>query len=83
MTNVALFVSGRLIGFNECLLPFINRLKQKYNIYVFFSINIFSLDKNSDLEIIKNDLKNNLGDSFGNIYFEEYKIWYQEVSRIS
>ena len=74
MTNVALFVSGRLIGFNECLLPFINRLKQKYNIYVFFSINIFSLDKNSDLEIIKNDLKNNLGDSFGNIYFEEYKM---------
>jgi hypothetical protein len=74
MVNVALFISGRLIGFNEYLLPFINKLKSKYNIYVFFSINTFSLDKNYNLETITNDLKNQLENSFGDIYFEEYKM---------
>jgi hypothetical protein len=74
MLNIALFISGRLLGFETCLLPFINKLKIKYNIYVFFSINIFSLDKDANLETISNSLKTILKESFGGIRFEEYKM---------
>jgi hypothetical protein len=75
MLNIALFVSGRLTGFKECLLPFVINLKKKYNIFVFFSINTFSLDKNNtNLYIIANELKNTFGITFADIYFEEYKF---------
>jgi len=73
MLNVALFVSGRLLGFKDCLLPFINNLKKKYSIFLFFSINTFSLDDN-DLDFIISDLKNTFGTTIGDIYFEEYKF---------
>lgn len=74
MLNIALFISGRLLGFNTCLLPFINNLKTKYNVYVFFSINTFTLEKDSNLETITDCLKKILQNSFGEIYFEEYKM---------
>jgi hypothetical protein len=75
MLNVALFISGRLLGFKDCLLPFINNLKKKYNIFLFFSINTFSLDKNdNNLDFIIYDLKNTFGTTIGDIYFEEYKF---------
>lgn len=75
MLNIALFVSGRLFGYKECLLPFINTLKQKYNIFLFFSINSFSLGKmNKNIEYIIDDLKNTFGETIGAIYFEKYKF---------
>ena len=75
MLNVALFISGRLVGFKDCLLPFINNNNKKYNIFLFFSINTFSLDKNdNDLDFIISDLKNTFGTTIGDIYFEEYKF---------
>ena len=75
MLNIALFVSGRLLGFKDCLLPFINNLKKEYNIFVFFSINTFSLDKNdNNLDFIISDLINTFGTTIGDIYFEEYKF---------
>jgi hypothetical protein len=75
MLNIALFISGRLLGFKECLLPFIINLKKKYNIFVFFSINTLSFDKNnSNLDIVISDLKNTFGSTIGDMYFEEYKF---------
>jgi hypothetical protein len=74
MLNIALFISGRLLGFETCLIHFINLLKNKYKVYVFFSINTNSLDKNFNLESIVDNLKLLLGDSFGDIHFEEYKM---------
>jgi hypothetical protein len=72
MYNIALFISGRLIGYKDCLLPFINNIKNKYNVFLFFSINSFSLDKN--VEHVIDDLKNTFGETIGDIYFEEYKF---------
>ena len=75
MLNIAIFISGRLLGYRDCLLPFINNLKKKYNIFLFFSINTFSLDNNNkNLEFVINDLKNTFGETIGEIYFEEYKF---------
>lgn len=75
MLKIALFISGRLLGYRDCLLPFINNLKKKYNIFLFFSINTFSLDNNNNnLELVINDLKNTFGETIGEIYFEEYKF---------
>jgi hypothetical protein len=74
MTNIAIFISGRLLGFREFLLPYVNMIKNKYNIYLFFSINTFSLDKNDTVESVTNDLKNTFGEMIGDIYFEEFKM---------
>ena len=74
MVNVALFISGRLIGFKECLLPFVNAYKDRYNIYLFFSINTLSLDKNQTIESITSELKDTFGAMIGDIYFEEFKF---------
>ena len=74
MTNIAIFISGRLLGFREFLLPYVNMIKNKYNIYLFFSINTFSLDKNDTVESITNDLKNTFREMIGDIYFEEFKM---------
>jgi hypothetical protein len=74
MLKIALFISGRLLGFKDCLLPFINNIKNRYNIYLFFSINTFSLDKTENLKSVISDLKNAFGENIGDIYFEEYKF---------
>lgn len=37
--KVALFISGRCFGYKECLIPILNVLKNKYEIYLFLSIN--------------------------------------------
>ena len=39
MLNIALFISGRLTGYKNCLLPLLHYLKEKYNIVLFLSIN--------------------------------------------
>jgi len=76
--NLAIFISGRLLYYNECLYPIINNLYQKYNVYLFFSINTFSLDinnqKSTSIEFIINDLKKKFGESFCECSFEEYKL---------
>jgi hypothetical protein len=75
MKNVALFISGRVIGFKECLLPLINNIQKKYNLFLFFSINTFSLNKmNENEESIINDLKNTFNKKIGGIYIGEYKF---------
>ena len=77
MLNIAIFISGRLLGYSECLLPIINNLKKKYKIFLFFSINTFSLpinDRNPiTIENIINDLKQKFGNSMCECKFEEYK----------
>jgi hypothetical protein len=78
--NVALFISGRLLGYNKCLIPLLNKFPKEYNIKVFFSINTLSLDKSEDILVIINDLKQLLGDRFGDIYYENYKLPYEWVS---
>jgi hypothetical protein len=72
--NVALFISGRLFGYKECLVPIINNLKNKYNIYLFFSINSFSLDTDETIETVEENLKNEFKETIGDIYFEAYKF---------
>jgi len=74
MLKIALFVSGRLLGYKECLFPFITMLKEKYTVFIFFSINTFSLDKDTNLELLISDLKDTFGDTFGDVYFEKYKF---------
>jgi hypothetical protein len=78
MLNLAIFISGRLLGYSDCLVPLINNIKQKYNVYLFFSINIFSLniqDRNiKNIEYIINDLKTKFGESTCQCNFEEYKF---------
>jgi hypothetical protein len=79
MLNLAIFISGRLLGYPICLLPVINNLKKKnYKVHLFFSINTFSLNVNdrnaATLEYITNDLKNKFGESLCYCNFEEYKI---------
>ena len=77
--NVALFISGRLLGYDTCLIPLINKFSKDYNIKVFFSINTLSLGEGEDIQIIVADLKQQLGDRFGDIYYEEYKLPYEYV----
>ena len=77
--NVALFVSGRLLGYDICLLPLINRFSKDYKIKVFFSINTLSLGVGEDINVIITDLKRLLGDRFGDIYYEEFKLPYDYV----
>jgi hypothetical protein len=77
--NVALFVSGRLLGYDTCLLPFLNRFSKDYNIKVFFSINTLSLGEGEDMNTIISNLKRLLGIRFGDIYYEEYKLPYDYV----
>jgi len=76
--NIAIFISGRIIGYEECLLPLINNIKNKYNIFLFFSINSFSLDKDNqnekNIEEIIKKLKNDFGKNFADAHFKEYKL---------
>ena len=74
MLNIAIFISGRLFGYKDCLLPFVNNLKERYNIYLFFSINTFSLPSDTSIDYIIQDLKQTFGKRIGDIYFEEYKF---------
>jgi hypothetical protein len=77
--NVALFISGRLLGYDICLLPLINRFSKDYKIKVFFSINTLSLGEGEDITTIVSNLKCLLGDRFGDIYYEEFKLPYEYV----
>jgi hypothetical protein len=77
--NVALFISGRLLGYDICLLPLVNRFSKEYNIKVFFSINTLSLGKGENMDTIITHLKQLLGDRFGDIYYEEFKLPYDYV----
>ena len=81
--NIALFVSGRILGYDTCLLPMINNFKPAssgdFKIKVFFSINTFSLGKDENILAIINNLKQLLGDKFGDIYYEDYKLPYDWV----
>ena len=77
--NVALFVSGRLLGYDTCLLPFLLKFSKDYRIKVFFSINTLSLSEGEDMTTIISNLKRLLGDMFGDIYYEEYKLPYEYV----
>jgi len=74
MKNIAIFISGRMVCYEECLIPLINNLNNKYNIKLFFSINKFSLDKIHNIETIKNELKNNFGNLLGYLNFEDFKL---------
>ena len=81
--NIALYVSGRILGYDTCLLPMINNFKiassGDFKIKVFFSINTFSLGKDENILTIINNLKQLLGDKFGDMYYEEYKLPYEWV----
>ena len=62
MRNIAIFISGRMLGYKENLVPFINSLKHKYNIKLFFSINTFSFeDMNININTIINELHSDFG----------------------
>lgn len=50
-----------------------------FKIKVFFSINTFSLAKDENIHTIINNLKQLLGDKFGDIYYEDYKLPYDWV----
>jgi len=77
--NVALFISGRLLGYDICLIPLLLKYSSSYNIKVFFSINTLSLAPGEDIQIIIADIKRRLGGAFGDIYYEEYKLPYDYV----
>ena len=79
--NLAIFYSGRIIGYEECLIPFINMLKNKnkYNIKLFFSLNSFTFDPSTKKEDVIEELKSHFSDTFGDIYTEYYKMPYEFV----
>lgn len=75
MRNIAIFISGRILGYEENLIPFINSLKHKYNIKLFLSINIFSFeDVNSNIPFLINKLQTEFGDILAYCNFEKYKL---------
>ena len=37
--KIAIFISGRLLGYKEYLIPLLENLNQRYNIKLFLSIN--------------------------------------------
>jgi hypothetical protein len=75
MRNIAIFISGRMLGYKENLVPFINSLKNRYNIKLFFSINIFSFeDHNVYIPLIIHELQTEFGDILAYCNFEEYKM---------
>ena len=75
MRNIAIFISGRTLGYKENLLPFINQHKDKYNIKLFFSINIFSFgDKNINIQTFVNELQTEFGEILAYCNFEKYKM---------
>jgi hypothetical protein len=71
--NVAIFISGRIKGY-EISLPIFLKLFKEYNIKIFFSINTFSLDSNETESQITEQITSILGSSLGHIYFEPYKL---------
>ncbi len=77
--NVALFISGRILGYDTCLIPLVNTFSKDYTIKVFFSINTLSLGEGESMDTIISHLKQLLGDRFGNIYYEEFKLPYEYV----
>ena len=75
MRNIAIFISGRMLGYKENLIPFINSLKRKYNIKLFFSVNIFSFeDHNIHIPLIIHELQSEFGDILAYCNFEKYKM---------
>jgi hypothetical protein len=62
--NVAIFISGRLLGYKEFLIPTLEKLKDKYNIKLFLSIN-------SDIDYEACQL---LNEYKGEFYFKPYKM---------
>jgi hypothetical protein len=78
MINLAIFVSGRLIGYKDCFIESLNRIQNRsnYKIYLFFSINTFSFDKDSDAESVLNQLKLDTPNdiTIATINFEEFKM---------
>jgi hypothetical protein len=75
MRNIAIFISGRMLGYKENLVPFINQHKDKYNIKLFFSVNIFSFeDHNIHIPLIINELQTEFGDILAYCNFEKYKM---------
>jgi hypothetical protein len=77
--NVALFISGRILGYDTCLIPLVNTFSKDYTIKVFFSINTLSLGECESMDTIISHLKQLLGDRFGDIYYEEFKLPYEYV----
>lgn len=75
MRNIAIFISGRMLGYKENLIPFIKSLKSKYNIKLFFSINIFSFENiNTNIPLIIQELQTEFGDILAYHNFEKYKL---------
>jgi hypothetical protein len=60
--NVALFISGRILGYDTCLIPLVNTFSKDYTIKVFFSINTLSLGEGESMDTIISHLKQLLGD---------------------
>ena len=75
MRNIAIFISGRMLGYKEKLVPFIHSLKHKYNIKLFLSINIFSFENhNIHIPLIIHELQTEFGDILAYCNFEKYKL---------
>jgi hypothetical protein len=75
MHTIAIFISGRMLGYKENLVPFINSLKNRYNIKLFLSINMFSFaDRNIYIPVLTNELQREFGDILAYCNFEEYKM---------
>ena len=73
MRNIAIFISGRLSGYEENLIPFVNSLKDRYNIKLFFSINSFTITENDILSVITK-LEKDFESIIGYYNFEKYKL---------
>lgn len=74
MVKIALFISGRLLGYNIGLLPLINNLKLKYDVKLFASINAFGFGKHENKEAILTNFKHYFCDVLADIQTEEYKM---------
>jgi hypothetical protein len=73
MRNIAIFISGRLSGYEENLIPFVNSLKDRYNIKLFFSINSFTIADN-DISSVITKLEKDFENIIGYYNFEKYKL---------
>lgn len=68
MINLAIFISGRISNYNQCLLPILQHLKNQniYNIKLFLSINA-----NYEEQNVKNDLHDVLACYYAQPFFYE------------
>lgn len=75
MINVAVFISGRSLGYRECLFQFLQKIdRTKYNVRLFLSINSLSFGPQENIKSILEDIVNLFQDIIGKLHIEPFRL---------